>query len=433
MEPLTPANADFEYSIGRPEADKAKARNSGRLYVILNGETLNIRGIKITTSAKKAKIVNFFGKIWTHIKNIFPGQKVIVRRKYVPITIGRGHNAQVIYVNLNSFFKHLAFFRGKKREETLHGLLHDDIDARLIEAIEGDSTLDPIDQGSYVSNFILRYAIYYYNHHRTADARLATVERFFKHTLPQDALTLSYLNIKDYDPLTNPIYRPEKYQRTKEYVALSDERMRLSGTMGGLLEESEQKAAMSNWPEADQLVTRWAMDRSKRSLEINDLLEIHRILGQGLRNNGYPAGVFRRPGEEVSGNGNRDYIAGKDVAAEMNKYMIWLKSQLRECDHNPQLAVKTAAEAYHRFVSIHPFNDANGRTARMVMDYILQRYGLPPAALKTNKAGVFGELPDKDNISMKQMILWVREGVERSCEILHLKSPFDPLREKISE
>lgn len=444
MEPLTPETAKLQYSIGKPES---KGKDSGRLYIILNGETLNIRGIKITSSKQWAKVVNFFGYLWTNMKNILPGQKVLVRRKYVPITIvGKDGHRQVVYANLNSLFKHLALFRGKRREQELRDRIGDDSAVNLTEALEGDSTLDPVDQGSYVSNLILFYAVFYYNRHRTADTRLAAVERFFKRPVTEEILSESYLNIKDYDPHTSPVYRPEKHQRTKQYVELSDLRMRLSGTISGQqragyfaeeeqkvaeeeqkVTEEEQKIATRNWAEADNLVARWAIDRGKRALEVSDILEIHRILGQDLKNNGYPAGVMRGPGEEVQSSGGKNYIAGKHVEGEMKKYIIWLKSQLHECDRNPHLAVKTAAEAYHRLVSIHPFPDANGRTARMVMDYILQRYGLPPAALTNAKAGIFGDLPDEKNIPLSKIILQVRDGVAGSCGILGLKSPFSPL------
>jgi Fic family protein len=38
--------------------------------------------------------------------------------------------------------------------------------------------------------------------------------------------------------------------------------------------------------------------------------------------------------------------------------------------------------AHRRLVDIHPFNDGNGRTARLVMNLILIRGGYPPAAVR---------------------------------------------------
>ena len=42
----------------------------------------------------------------------------------------------------------------------------------------------------------------------------------------------------------------------------------------------------------------------------------------------------------------------------------------------------TAFIAHHRLVDIHPFNDGNGRTARLLMNLILLRGGYPPIAVR---------------------------------------------------
>ncbi|TGT46396.1 Fic family protein [Mesorhizobium sp. M8A.F.Ca.ET.165.01.1.1] len=43
---------------------------------------------------------------------------------------------------------------------------------------------------------------------------------------------------------------------------------------------------------------------------------------------------------------------------------------------------RTAFEAHRRFVAIHPFNDGNGRTARLLMNLVLARGGYPPVAIR---------------------------------------------------
>jgi len=42
----------------------------------------------------------------------------------------------------------------------------------------------------------------------------------------------------------------------------------------------------------------------------------------------------------------------------------------------------TAFTAHRRLVNIHPFNDGNGRTARLLMNLILIRGGYPPVAVR---------------------------------------------------
>jgi Fic family protein len=42
----------------------------------------------------------------------------------------------------------------------------------------------------------------------------------------------------------------------------------------------------------------------------------------------------------------------------------------------------TAFTAHRRLVDIHPFNDGNGRTARLAMNLILIRGGYPPVSVR---------------------------------------------------
>ena len=44
-------------------------------------------------------------------------------------------------------------------------------------------------------------------------------------------------------------------------------------------------------------------------------------------------------------------------------------------------APAAASEAHRRLVAIHPFNDGNGRTARLVLKLMLIRAGYPPVAI----------------------------------------------------
>lgn len=56
-----------------------------------------------------------------------------------------------------------------------------------------------------------------------------------------------------------------------------------------------------------------------------------------------------------------------------------------------------AARAHYEFVLIHPFDDGNGRMARLLMNLILIKYGFPPAIIKTqNKQEYFAALRQAD-------------------------------------
>src|SRR5262249_13124059 len=75
--------------------------------------------------------------------------------------------------------------------------------------------------------------------------------------------------------------------------------------------------------------------------------------------------------------------------------------------------------SYQRLISIHPFMDANGRTARLGMDWILGRHGLPPAELASSEdnLAVFGAhevVFPGNSASPEQAVRAVAAGVERS-------------------
>ena len=59
----------------------------------------------------------------------------------------------------------------------------------------------------------------------------------------------------------------------------------------------------------------------------------------------------------------------------MDEFMTWLT---KEQDNELMIA----ADAHFRLVSIHPFVDGNGRTARLLMNLLLLQAGYPPAIIR---------------------------------------------------
>ena len=68
------------------------------------------------------------------------------------------------------------------------------------------------------------------------------------------------------------------------------------------------------------------------------------------------------------------FPAPMEVPAHMETFCRWLGASR----NTPQ----TAFEAHRRLVGIHPFNDGNGRTARLLMNLVLARGGYPPVAIR---------------------------------------------------
>src|SRR5690606_26384751 len=114
--------------------------------------------------------------------------------------------------------------------------------------------------------------------------------------------------------------------------------------------------------------------KEKQTLTEKDLLQIHRLILQGINNEN--AGTYRNVQVLISGAKHippQPYL----VAKEMESLFLWY-------DENRQKLhpIELSAEMHERLVTIHPFIDGNGRTARLLMNLILLQNGFPIAILK---------------------------------------------------
>jgi cell filamentation protein, protein adenylyltransferase len=76
--------------------------------------------------------------------------------------------------------------------------------------------------------------------------------------------------------------------------------------------------------------------------------------------------------------GRHTFPSPAEIPARMGDFAAWLKT----APNTPEAAPDTALAAHLRLVDIHPFNDGNGRTARLLMNLILIRGGYPPVAIR---------------------------------------------------
>ncbi len=102
------------------------------------------------------------------------------------------------------------------------------------------------------------------------------------------------------------------------------------------------------------------------------VLDIHRTILIGLDDTN--AGFYRNCRVRISGS-NTILPNPLKVPKLMDDFYKWLKEDL----HNEPL---TAIMAHLKFVSIHPFTDGNGRTARLLMNTLLLKYGYAPIIVR---------------------------------------------------
>lgn len=76
------------------------------------------------------------------------------------------------------------------------------------------------------------------------------------------------------------------------------------------------------------------------------------------------------------------YATPEETGALMTDLMEWYRDTWPKIEQREVHAVQFAADFHHRFVVIHPFDDGNGRMARLLMNLFLMRAGYTPAVLR---------------------------------------------------
>jgi Fic family protein len=124
------------------------------------------------------------------------------------------------------------------------------------------------------------------------------------------------------------------------------------------------------------------------------------------------AGSYRTADVRIMGSTHRP-PPGFKVQSEMNGLLYWLEQN--EKFYHP---VEFAALAHHRFVAIHPFEDGNGRTGRLLMNLVLMRKGYPIAIIQKNdRSKYYRALDSADKSDASALVRLVAQAVERTLDI----------------
>jgi Fic family protein len=113
--------------------------------------------------------------------------------------------------------------------------------------------------------------------------------------------------------------------------------------------------------------------REKTPLTESDVRNVHRLVVQRSRPDiaGRYADLARYVRTET---GRHEFPSPAEIPALMGDFAQWLAT----APDTPE----TAFTAHRRLVDIHPFNDGNGRAARLLMNLVLIRGGYPPIAVR---------------------------------------------------
>lgn len=185
--------------------------------------------------------------------------------------------------------------------------------------------------------------------------------------------------------------------------AAQKERMGLSSTISR--EDAEGRTAFLNFERTDRLVSELAARRTPMTqTSVLELIKtINQSLGEGLTNNHGEAGALRDISVTAGGEFEKRYAWFGDVDVMVDDLSKSVADGLQDIDRDPdplnrkQKAIILASQANQRLVSIHPFSDANGRTSRALLDFIVQREGMLPPTMKEVNVAQFSGLSEQEN------------------------------------
>lgn len=157
----------------------------------------------------------------------------------------------------------------------------------------------------------------------------------------------------------------------------------------------------------------WVKEQIKRkptSLTEKDILHIHNVILRGIDDAN--AGHYRSVPVRISGSAVV-LPNPRKMTDLMQGFAEWLS---RNQGLHP---VEFAAEAHYRLVTIHPFVDGNGRSARLLMNMILLMSGYPAAIIrKRDRLAYIGSL-EKAQLggSKDDYFKIIAKAVDRSLDI----------------
>lgn len=166
--------------------------------------------------------------------------------------------------------------------------------------------------------------------------------------------------------------------------------------------EATNHAAALDW--ARELAT------ARRAIAEQDILTLHGLILKGIDDAN--AGRYRAVQVRISGSAVI-LPNPRKVPDLMRDFAQWLASPGKA---HP---VALASEAHYRLVTIHPFTDVNGRTARLLMNLLLWRHGYPAALIRKRDRLTYINALEKAQLGGSHELYerLIASAVERSLDI----------------
>lgn len=111
------------------------------------------------------------------------------------------------------------------------------------------------------------------------------------------------------------------------------------------------------------------------------------------------AGCYKtRPNSVVTRYGDRfEYASPEETPALMSDLVAWYNEAEQSGEYTP---VQLAALFHYRYIRIHPFEDGNGRIARLMVNFILSRHNYPMIVVRSRKKRLYLEALHKSDLKV---------------------------------
>ncbi len=154
--------------------------------------------------------------------------------------------------------------------------------------------------------------------------------------------------------------------------------------------------------------------RQTHQILLREDYEVYRNLPGGISTSyTVHAGCYKtRPNSVITPSGERfEYASPEETPGLMADLVRWYREEEEKAILNP---LEIAALFHYRYIRIHPFEDGNGRIARLMMNFILARHNYPLIVVPTKTKRQYlealssvdklvGKVPaDGANASLKQ-------------------------------
>lgn len=152
------------------------------------------------------------------------------------------------------------------------------------------------------------------------------------------------------------------------------------------------------------------LDKNPQKISEKDILKIHSIILNDIDDEN--AGRYRTISVRIAGSQVVMPNSAK-VPQLIKKFFQWLLQSY------PEHPVQIAADAHFKLVSIHPFVDGNGRTARLLMNLILMQSGYPPAVIRVEDRLEYIKSIEKGQLTgnLEDYYQIIYKAVNRSLDI----------------